>query len=668
MRKINISIFFLVMLSFISRADRGQDSMRNVINTDPRDSIKVIAYTYLGFYCINEPEKVLDIISEMQNYVPKIEQDHIKALGYRKIGVLYNRLNYFDKGIEYTLQAATLFEKVKDKDGLANCYSNLGTMFSGKGDLTKDRAFFERAVNYHLKCIRLREELKDTATQMQNSCLNIGNTYVAMQEYEKALEYYNRAYYVYTKITKDYNGIQLVSLSLGELYLKMALKEKKKEYFNKSYEFYHSMLNDLKNGLGKDRYANAVTRIGQILIETGKVNEGIGYLLEGFKLSTEIKDKAHILDAAEQLAAAYEKKGDFKQADEYLHIYNSVKDSLINEKNRHSTEQMQALYHSSQKDREIEHLNAANEVQDAKLNRQRVIIISTIGGLALILILGFVLLSGYNSKKRANLKITEAYKKIETKNRQITDSINYSKRIQHAILPPLDLINKHLKNFFVFYAPKDIVSGDFYWFAEHKDKLFFIVADCTGHGVPGALMSMIGNTLLNEIINQQNITDPGIILDHLNKEIVNALHQKQGDMLTQDDGLDISICCLDKQHSTLQYASANHTLFIKNKDSIKELRGDIFSVGGSLGQIAKHFTTHEYKPAPGSFVIMTTDGFYDQFGGQKDSKFLISNFEKLILKIDLEKGNASDEFQKAFEEWKGERKQTDDVLVAGFKI
>jgi tetratricopeptide (TPR) repeat protein len=102
------------MLSFISRADRGQDSMRNVINTDPRDSIKVIAYTYLGFYCINEPEKVLDIISEMQNYVPKIEQDHIKALGYRKIGVLYNRLNYFDKGIEYTLQAATLFEKVKE--------------------------------------------------------------------------------------------------------------------------------------------------------------------------------------------------------------------------------------------------------------------------------------------------------------------------------------------------------------------------------------------------------------------------------------------------------------------------------------------------------------------------------------------------------------------------
>ncbi len=666
--KLRVLILFLLLSFNKGFCDRGEDSIRNIINTSTSDSIKIVSYSNLCFIYANDPESILGILSEMKNYCETLTNENWKALCLRKIGVFYNRMHYFDKGIEYTLQSAALFEKINNKEGLANCYSNLGTMYNGKAELTNDKAFFDRAISYHLKCIELRKELKDTATQIQNSYLNLGSTYVSSQNYEKALECYNKAYYVYSKVTNDYNGIQLVSLSLGELYLKMAMKERKPEYFKRSYEYFRSVQQQYSATSTNERYIITLIRIGQILCETGKLNDGMGYLLEGFKLSTQIKHKGNILDAADQLVLAYEKKGDYKQADEYLHIYNSVKDSLINEKNRSSTEQMQALYQSSQKDREIEHLNAANEVQNARLNRQRVVIFSSIGGLALILILAFVLLTGYNNKKKANLKLAEAYGKIETKNRQITDSINYSKRIQNAILPPIHNINQHLSNFFVFYQPRDIVSGDFYWFTEHKDKLFFIVADCTGHGVPGALMSMIGNTLLNEIINQQNISDPAQILHHLNDEVMKALHQQQGDLQTQEDGLDISICCIDKKTSALKYASANHTLFIKTKNKITELKGDIFSVGGGMGQTQKQFTTHDFTPESGSFIVMSTDGYYDQFGGAKDTKFLLSNFEELILKIDFEKGNPTKEFQDAFENWKGDRKQTDDVLVAGFKL
>ena len=149
---------------------------------------------------------------------------------------------------------------------------------------------------------------------------------------------------------------------------------------------------------------------------------------------------------------------------------------------------------------------------------------------------------------------------------------------------------------------------------------------------------------------------------------MSALHQEQVDVLTQDDGMDISVCCIDKKTNLLKYASANHILFIKNKNTLTQLKGDIYSIGGGMGQSTKHFTTHEHKPEPGSYIVMSTDGYYDQFGGERDTKFLLSHFEKLILKIDFENGNPGNEFKNAFENWKGERKQTDDVLIAGFKI
>ncbi|HSY61945.1 MAG TPA: SpoIIE family protein phosphatase, partial [Cytophaga sp.] len=345
------------------------------------------------------------------------------------------------------------------------------------------------------------------------------------------------------------------------------------------------------------------------------------------------------------------------------------KDSLINEKNSNSIEEMQVLYKSSQKDKEIDKLNSEKIVKDAELSRQRTIIFSTIGAVLSILVLVLVLWSRYNLKKRANQELGDAYKKIELKNQQITDSINYSKRIQSAILPPTELISQHLKNFFIYYSPKDIVSGDFYWFSEQNNRLYFIVVDCTGHGVPGALMSMIGNTLLNEIINQKKITEPGEILNQLNKGVKNSLRQSGSDMISQDDGMDVSVCCIDKKNpKVLHYACANHSIFVKTNNEVTELTGDIFSIGGDFGASIKTFENKTHPLEYGSFVVMSTDGYYDQFGGERDSKYLISRFEELILKSDLTGTTVAEEFDKVLLDWKGLQKQTDDILVAGFMI
>ena len=294
-------------------------------------------------------------------------------------------------------------------------------------------------------------------------------------------------------------------------------------------------------------------------------------------------------------------------------------------------------------------------------------IIASVGGLILLFGLAILFYSRNVIRKKANSELSAAYKKIELANKQVTDSINYAKRIQDAILVPENLARVYLTDFFVFFRPRDIVSGDFYWFTHHRNKTFFAVADCTGHGVPGAFMSMIGNTLLNEIVNHKNITDPGKILEELNDGVITSLRQDKTDILSQDDGMDISICAYDKEKNTLEFAGANHSLYLVNDGKIRDVKGDIHSIGGSIGEMKRSFKTHKPDPGKNTFIYMSSDGYYDQFGGTEGSKFLTTRFQKLILEAS-KSGDPKKEIEKAFIAWRGNNRQIDDVLVAGFRI
>lgn len=626
-----------------------------------------MAYTNLSNELLTEPKKALEVLSEMNLYCEKVKNKKDKALCLRKIGAIYSFLNYFDKALEYTYKAADLFESINDKFGLAYCYNNIGNFYNYKGEFTKDKRFQERSIEYHLKSIGLRDTLVDTIP-LQSSYNNIGNSYMAFGNYTMALKYYNKSF-VMANLMGEKTPIVMINDNMGSCYLRMAEMDNPEANYKKALSYY---LDALKLYTEEDHtsiHANVLSSVGRVYSLTGNLPLGISYLQKGLEMAKRVHDKSSIMAAAEYLSKAYERSGDYGKALELMHVYNANKDSLINEKNSSSIEEMQVLYQSSQKDREIEKLNNEKRITDAEISRQRTIIFSTIGAVLSILILVLVLWSRYNLKKKANLELGEAYRKIELKNQQITDSINYSKRIQSAILPPTELVSTHLKNFFIYYAPKDIVSGDFYWFSDHNNRLYFIVVDCTGHGVPGALMSMIGNTLLNEIINQKNISEPGEILNHLNKGVKRALRQSGSDMISQDDGMDVSICCIDKKHpKQLHYACANHSIFVKSNNTVVELSGDIYSIGGDFGTLEKNFENKTYNLEEDSYIVMSTDGYYDQFGGDRDSKYLITRFEEQILKTDLSSAKVSDSFEKSFIEWKGLQKQTDDILVAGFKV
>jgi ligand-binding sensor domain-containing protein/serine phosphatase RsbU (regulator of sigma subunit) len=274
-----------------------------------------------------------------------------------------------------------------------------------------------------------------------------------------------------------------------------------------------------------------------------------------------------------------------------------------------------------------------------------------------------------------NKEVNEQKAIIEAKNHDITDSIKYAKNIQEALLPPLQNLHTEINNAFVLYLPKDIVSGDFYWFAKRNNKRFIASVDCTGHGVPGAFMSIIGNTILNEVVSEKNITQPAEILNELHAGVKTALKQSNSEN-ERRDGMDIALCSLNEDNTILEYAGANRPLWIFRKDKSGEeayemIKANKFPIGGleMENEEKRRFTNHSIPVKKGDMIYIFSDGYADQFGGERGKKFMLGNMQKLVAGLyDKPVKDQERLLHKAFSDWKGNLEQIDDVLVIGFRI
>jgi PAS domain S-box-containing protein len=257
---------------------------------------------------------------------------------------------------------------------------------------------------------------------------------------------------------------------------------------------------------------------------------------------------------------------------------------------------------------------------------------------------------------------------IQNKNKKINDSINYAKRIQNAILPNTRHINKSLPDSFILYKPRDVVSGDFPWFVQIKNDIFIAAVDCTGHGVPGALLSLIGYFLLNDIVRSRKITEPGKILDLLDEGVTQTLRQDQEDSATKD-GMDIALCRINTETRTVEYAGAHRPLWYMKGGVMEEVKGNKFPIGGGIYKNQTNFTTTKLELAKGDSFYFSSDGFPDQFGGQEVRKFGPKKTREIIEQIYKKPmREAAQIFDTEWEAWKGEHKQTDDVLLIGIKL
>ncbi|NJM93655.1 MAG: SpoIIE family protein phosphatase [Cytophagales bacterium] len=271
----------------------------------------------------------------------------------------------------------------------------------------------------------------------------------------------------------------------------------------------------------------------------------------------------------------------------------------------------------------------------------------------------------YISEKNQSLE--KAFHVIEKKNQDITSSINYAKRIQSAMLPPVSHMKAAFEDFFLFFKPRDIVSGDFYWFSTMDTKVVIAAIDCTGHGVPGAFMSLVGDGFLNQIINIRGITNPSLILSELDRSLQKQLNEgKEGKTA---DGMDMALCVIDKERGTLEFSGAKNDLVYHNGEKLTVIRGSRFSIAGKNQDQKKEFSTHSISFEPSMCFYLYTDGFKDQFGGPNNKKFMNNQLLNLINQIALRPMQEQKTIiEEEFNNWKGISNQIDDVLVIGFKI
>jgi serine phosphatase RsbU (regulator of sigma subunit) len=278
-----------------------------------------------------------------------------------------------------------------------------------------------------------------------------------------------------------------------------------------------------------------------------------------------------------------------------------------------------------------------------------------------------------NQKEELELKVVERTQEvweqknvIEIKNKEITDSLVYAKRIQTAMLPDINLLYKMLDQSFVLFQPKDIVSGDFYGFTQKQNKILVAAADCTGHGVAGAFMSIIGGSLLSQIINEKNITEPALILDHLNEGIIRSLKQKENE---SSDGMDISFCTFDLSKNELQFAGANRPLWLIRNSELLFYKANKYPIGGLQVVHDEKFTQHVIPLQRNDTIYMFSDGYADQFGGEKGKKLMTKRFREVLLSIQNKTMHEQKIYlQEYFESWKGNNEQVDDVLVIGIRV
>jgi serine phosphatase RsbU (regulator of sigma subunit) len=271
--------------------------------------------------------------------------------------------------------------------------------------------------------------------------------------------------------------------------------------------------------------------------------------------------------------------------------------------------------------------------------------------------------------KERTAEVVQKNIELDEKNKDITASIRYAKRIQDAILPPDEFVKTFLPKTFVLFKPKDIVSGDFYWLADKKDMVLFAAVDCTGHGVPGAFMSIVGHNLLDQIVGEYGLTQPAAILDALNKSVSDTLRQSYSEDNSIRDGMDIALCSFDRKTNVLEYAGAYNPLWLIRNGELIEYKASKFPIGNLKKGENKKFANNTIQLQPGDTLYIFSDGFADQFGGPGGKKFKYSTFKQLLLdtqQMSMEEQGAH--INKVIEEWRGTLEQVDDILVIGTRL
>lgn len=605
------------------------------------------------------------------------EDEYGAAIALNNLGNAHLQLGNFDKALTSYKEASEIFKEINFDLGTAATLTGMAVIY-------ENLAQYESALQVYKEVLLIRKKLSDD-WELANTYSNIAIIYSLMlsdtlgsmygKNYEdtiynkgikvknesgqKAIEYGLIALNMRREL-KDFNGISTSLVNLGTVYSYLGEFNKTRQYFKEYLDLPAEYQDD-------DSRFPINMGLGRIYMYEGDLSTADIYLNESYRIAKLINKKTYLQSSAEQLSILYEKKGNFKLAYEYFQSATTMKDSLFEADTRNQIYDLQVQYETITKEKENELLRKDQMIAESKLKQSRRAIITFIA--VFIVFVGMIIqLIRQNSlRKKANEELAKKNALITEQKKEITDSIQYASRIQNAVLPPEEFVSAFLPEQFILFKPRDIVSGDFYWMAEKHDRIITIVADCTGHGVPGAFMSMLGVAFLNEIVSKNDVITADQILNELRAHVINSLHQTGREGESQD-GMDVSLFIIDKKSSKLEFSGANNNLIIIRDSNMVELKGDKMPIG-IHNRANEAFTAKQFDLQKGDMLYAFSDGYPDQFGGLQNKKFMIKSFKRLLMNVHKKPlKEQKNILESTINEWMIDTNQIDDIIVMGIRV
>lgn len=688
-------ISFLILFTFYqicSAQNTKTDSLKLILETSREDTLKV---NILISICQNEyrsyPDSAIFHGNEALKLSEKLNFEKGSANAYKYVGMGYYFLGNYSETINSWQQALSNFEAINDKVGVSNILSNLGALYANQGDDVK-------ALEFHLRSLKAAEESKNTL-RIVTSMINIGVIYLNNPKTQDIALKYNLAALPLSEKLGNNDAVGTVAVNLGEIYFR-------KEAYDTALFYYEKSLNAFrKSNSGNVPYT--LTNIGRVYMKRGDFQKAIGFQQEGYEIAKQsdaklemtatllgladtyseegnIKSAIKSYDKAREiaqeigaknelkqtyagLAKSYSKISDYGNAFKFQTLLTEIKDTLYIAANDKKIQSIQFNYELEKRETQITLLTKTKELQDVKIKKQKFTQRTFIVGFIIAILAAIQAYRNYRRKVKTNELLSKQKNEIEIQNKSLTDSINYAERIQSAMFPSKDILSENLFEYFILFKPLDIVSGDFYWFKQNNNSIFIAAADCTGHGVPGAFMSILGLTFLNELVHKAVTFNANEVLTRLREHVIKSLNQTNNNSGTRD-GMEMALLILDLESNKLQFSGARRPLYMIRDKQMTELTGDKMPLGiYEEGDVT--FTNKETEFKKDDIVYLFSDGYVDQLGGPDRKTFKTKKFKDTLLNnCHLPMNKQKEVLETALEEWKSNVEQIDDILVIGIKL
>lgn len=686
--------YFYVSIDTAQSIAYGQEALRLAIKTSNYEEVCTY-YENLSRYLIRfgRYDAARTAYLKAQEYLSLIDENTLNERKLKKkkariqegIGVSYRRQGNYARALEYYLQALSIREQIESGSSIASSYNNIGVLYFYQDNYQKAYEFYSKAKNT-IPPDEIKESLRGAVL------LNLGEALFYLKRYSEALEHYQESLSIF-KLRKDANGIAYCHNGIGEVYAALNELDKAKVYLEDALT--------IREDLGEtDNTAVTLNTLGKVYQKEKRHNTAIAKFNKAIEKAESIGYPDPIKDAYEGLSESYAKVGDYKNA-HHAHInFKIMADSLRNEEQIKKLARLESEY-TFEKDR----LKFEEEAVIQENKQIATYIVLGVVSILAVLAVFFLLDKQKSNRKLATAKrsiensheeLKTAYEEIHSaqeelyvlnealsdqrdslqtslqtiqiQQKKIMGSINYAERIQKAVLPSAAKLKDALPNHFVLFKPRDIVSGDFYWMHhdKYRDRVTVVVADCTGHGVPGAFMSMVGNDLLHYAVKERGTEHPDLILEQMRESIESALNQKES---SNKDGMELGVMCIDFKEQLVEFAGARRPLIYIQDGELHTLKGDYSPVGGQQQTRNTSFIRRIVSFHKPTCFYMLSDGLQDQFGGPHGRKFMIKNIKRILLEIyHLPMEEQKEELDRQLKSWMKDEKQVDDILMMGIKL